>query len=254
MNKKLHFLKSGSPKSEEAFRVFTNKFNQEPLESCDVVVCLGGDGFLLQVLREYPNLKQPIFAMNRGTIGFLLNEFNEENLLERINNSQVVHLCPVRMEATNTAGETTQYRAFNEISVIRYSAQSANLSIQIDGKMALDHLSCDGVLVSTPAGSTAYNLSAHGPIIPLNANLLALTPVSPFRPRRWKGALLPNTSVVEIVNLDPVKRPIGAAADTQEVKDAVKIKVWQDQSEQRALLFDKDQSLEDRIMYEQFKS
>lgn len=247
-------MKSGSPKSEDAFRVFTQKFEQFSIEECDVVVCLGGDGFLLQVLREHPELKQPIYAMNRGTIGFLLNEFKEENLLERINNSQTVHLCPVRMEAKDAHGNVSHYRAFNEVSVLRYSAQSANLQIKIDGHVALAHLSCDGVLVSTPAGSTAYNLSAHGPIIPLSSNLLALTPVSPFRPRRWKGALLPNKSVVEIVNLDPVKRPIGAAADTQEVKDAVEIKVWQDQAEQRVLLFDADQSLEDRIMYEQFKS
>ena len=251
---KPHFVKSGSPKSIEAYERLTIKYDDYSLEECDVIVSLGGDGFLLQVLHDNPNVAQPVFAMNRGTIGFLLNAYNEENLLERINNSQDVFLCPITMEATKLNGEKETFKAFNEVSVIRYSAQSANLKIKIDGVVALEHLSCDGILVSTPAGSTAYNLSAHGPIIPLNSSLLALTPVSPFRPRRWKGALLPNNSVIEIENLDPVKRPIGAAADAKEVKDAVHIKVWQDQKEKRHLLFDSEQSLEDRIMFEQFKS
>lgn len=250
---KLHFVKSGSPKSEEAFAMLTQQFTNYSKEDCDVIVSLGGDGFLLHVLHENTENK-PVFGMNRGTIGFLLNEFKENELLERINNSLDVNLCPITMEATDSDGNVQEFKAFNEVSVIRYSAQSANLEVKVDGKIALEHLSCDGILVSTPAGSTAYNLSAHGPIIPLNSNLLALTPVSPFRPRRWKGALLPNTSVVEIRNLDPNKRPIGAAADAKEVKDAVKIKVWQDESDTRHLLFDKEQSLEDRILFEQFKS
>ena len=251
---KPHFLKSGSPKSVEAFKRLTKKYPNHSLAECDVIVSLGGDGFLLQVLHENQSVSQPVFAMNRGTIGFLLNEYREDNLLERINNSQDVFLCPISMEATNIKGEKEIFKAYNEVSVLRYSAQSANLKIKIDGKVALEHLSCDGILVSTPAGSTAYNLSAHGPIIPLNSSLLALTPVSPFRPRRWKGALIPNTSIIEIENLDPQKRPIGSAADAKEVRDAVHIKVWQDQKDQRHLLFDSEQSLEDRIMFEQFKS
>jgi len=251
---KLHFIASGSPNSLKAISSLSNRYGQHSIEEADVLVVLGGDGFLLQTLHQYTELDKPIYAMNRGTIGFLLNEFKEENLLERIKNSQDIFLCPITMEATNTEGKKEVYKAFNEVSVLRYSAQSANLKIKIDGKLALDHLSCDGILVSTPAGSTAYNLSAHGPIIPLNSNLLALTPVSPFRPRRWKGALIPNTSVIEIENLDPIKRPIGSAADSKEIKNAVHIKVWQDNKDKRHLLFDSEQSLEDRIMFEQFKS
>jgi len=251
---KIACIYSGSPKSKEAFKLIDKMYSLDSIEEADVIVVLGGDGFLLQTLHKYPDLDKPVYAMNRGTIGFLLNEFKEENLLERIKNSQDIFLCPITMEATNTEGDKEVYKAFNEVSVLRYSAQSANLKIKIDGKLALEHLSCDGILVSTPAGSTAYNLSAHGPIIPLNSNLLALTPVSPFRPRRWKGALIPNTSVIEIENLDPIKRPIGSAADSKEIKNAVHIKVWQDNKDKRHLLFDSEQSLEDRIMFEQFKS
>lgn len=249
---KLHFMKSGSPRSQEAYNILIEKYGNVSMEEADVVVTLGGDGFLLEVLHNYPDLEKPIFGMNRGTLGFLLNEFDSENLLEKINEGTDVYLCPIRMEATNTDGVKEQFLGYNEVSVIRYSAQSANLKITINGVTALEMLSCDGVLVSTPAGSTAYNLSAHGPIIPLNSNLLALTPVSPFRPRRWKGALLPNDSVVEIENLDPKKRPIGVAADSREAKNAVHIKVWQDQNDKRHLLFDSASSLEDRIMHEQF--
>ena len=247
-------MHSGSPKSEEALKLFLEQYQNYPIEEADVLVTLGGDGFLLEVLHQYPDLKKPIFGMNRGTLGFLLNEFSTDNLIDRINDTKEIALCPVRMEATNEAGEKTQLKAYNEVSVIRYSAQSANLKIIVDGKVALEKLSCDGVLVSTPAGSTAYNLSAHGPIIPLSSNLLALTPVSPFRPRRWKGALIPNDTIIEIENLDPVKRPIGAAADSRESPGTVHIKIWQDQADSRILLFDSSHSLEDRIMTEQFNT
>ncbi|NLR91364.1 NAD kinase [Flammeovirga sp. SR4] len=250
---KLAFLKSGSPKSEEAYNLLLAKHENHSPEDADVIVALGGDGFLLQVLHTYPHLDKPIFGMNRGTLGFLLNEYKDDvDLLERINHSQDVHLCPISVDIEDDQGEHFHYKAYNEVSVIRYSGQSANLQISVNGKVTLEHLNADGVLVATPAGSTAYNFSAHGPIIPLNANLLALTPVSPFRPRRWKGALLPNDVTIEIKNLDPTKRPIGAAADSKEVKNAVHAKVWQDKKDTRHLLFDQDQSLEDRIMLEQF--
>lgn len=251
---KLHFVASGSPKSKEAYATLTQKYGQYSLTESDALVVLGGDGFLLQTLRENEDYQLPIYAMNRGTLGFLLNEYNEDNLLERINKAQKVELCPIRMEAITMDGSKTLLKAYNEVSVIRYSAQSANLRVSIDGIVALEKLNADGILVSTPAGSTAYNLSAHGPIIPLNSNLLALTPVSPFRPRRWKGALLPNSSVVEIENLDPIKRPIGSAADSQEVKNAKHIKIWQDSQDTRSVYFDADRSLEERIMREQFNN
>lgn len=250
---KLAFLKSGSPKSEEAYNLLLAKYEDHSPEEADVIVALGGDGFLLQVLHTYPHLDKPIFGMNRGTLGFLLNEYKEDvDLLERINHSKDVHLCPISVDIEDVDGEHYHYKAYNEVSVIRYSGQSANLKIDVNGKTMLETLNADGVLVSTPAGSTAYNFSAHGPIIPLNANLLALTPVSPFRPRRWKGALLPDDVTIEITNLDPVKRPIGAAADSKEVKHVTKAKVWQDKSDLRHLLFDQDQSLEERILIEQF--
>ncbi|MBB6462536.1 NAD kinase [Flammeovirga kamogawensis] len=250
---KLAFVKSGSPKSEEAYNLLIDKYENHSIDEADVIVALGGDGFLLQTLHTYPHLKTPIFGMNRGTLGFLLNEYKEDvNLLGRINHSKDVHLCPISVDIEDVEGEHHHYKAYNEVSVIRYSGQSANLKIDVNGKTMLETLNADGVLVSTPAGSTAYNFSAHGPIIPLNANLLALTPVSPFRPRRWKGALLPDDVTIEITNLDPVKRPIGAAADSKEVKNVVKAKVWQDKGDLRHLLFDQDQSLEERILIEQF--
>ena len=195
---KICFFKSGSPKSQEAFDLLVEKYGNHSIEEADVIVTLGGDGFLLETLHNYPDLDKPIYGMNRGTLGFLLNAFESEDLLGKINGSTSVYLCPIRMEATDISGGKKQYMAYNEVSVIRYSAQSANLKVSVNGTTALEMLSCDGILVSTPAGSTAYNLSAHGPIIPLNSNLLALTPVSPFRPRRWKGALLPNDSIIEI--------------------------------------------------------
>jgi NAD+ kinase len=253
MKKKIHVLHSGTPSSKEAYEEIISRYPTTTLDKADVIVALGGDGFLLHTFHETDTKGKPIFPMNRGTLGFLLNVYEIDGLMERISKAQEVQLCPIRMEAISTRGEKTMLKAYNEVSVIRYSAQSANLKVSVDGQVALENLNADGILVSTPAGSTAYNLSAHGPIIPLNANLLALTPISPFRPRRWKGALLPDTAVIEIENLDPVKRPIGSAADGREVRDARFIKVWQDKGDSRTLLYDQGQSLENRIMIEQFK-
>lgn len=249
---KISCIYSGSEQSRQAFEQIKRRYSLVEKEAADVLVALGGDGFLLHTFHEFPNLNVPIFAMNRGTLGFLLNEYSDENLIERIDHAISETIYPIKMEATTIQGVTSEMMAYNEVSVIRHSAQSANVSIEINGDMALEKLSCDGLLVATPAGSTAYNLSAHGPVIPLHSELLALTPVSAFRPRRWRGALLPNTAEILIRNLDPIKRPISAAADSREVNEIEYIMVYQDKSHGKSLLFDKNQSLNERILREQF--
>ncbi|MCA0933669.1 NAD kinase [Lutimonas saemankumensis] len=249
---KIACIYSGSEPSLTAFNRIKERYPLVGKEEADVLVALGGDGFLLHTFHEFPDLNKPIFAMNRGTLGFLLNEYSEENLIERIEKAISETIYPIVMEAYTIYGEKTEMMAYNEVSVIRHSAQSANVSIEINGDMALEKLACDGLLVATPAGSTAYNLSAHGPVIPLHSELLALTPVSAFRPRRWRGALLPNSAEIVIRNLDPKKRPISAAADSREVNEIEYVKVYQEKNYGKKLLFDKNQSLNERILREQF--
>jgi NAD+ kinase len=223
----------------------------EPKEA-DVILALGGDGLMLHTLHTYLEAGKPIYGLNCGTVGFLMNELRDEDLIARVSKAEATTLFPLQMSATSTNGETRQLLAFNEVSVIRYSHQTANLQLVVNGIKRIDKLACDGVLVATPMGSTAYNLSAHGPIIPLGANVLALTPVSPFRPRRWRGALLPSSAVVELTNLDPEKRPLGASADFNEVRDVVSLVVQEDRSKPFQILFDPEHSLEERIFAEQF--
>lgn len=249
---KIACIHSGSKQSIKAFEQIKSHYKLVDKDKADVLVALGGDGFLLHTFHALPDLNKPIFAMNRGTLGFLLNEYSEENLVERIENAIPETIYPIKMEAYTIHGEESKMLAYNEVSVIRHSAQSANVSIEINGDMALEKLSCDGLLVATPAGSTAYNLSAHGPVIPLHSELLALTPVSAFRPRRWRGALLPNNAEILIRNLDPNKRPISAAADSREVNEIEYVKVYQEKKFGKNLLFDKNQSLNERILREQF--
>lgn len=249
---KIACIYSGSEESRKAFDQIKERYPLVKKEEADVLVALGGDGFLLHTFHAYPDLNKPIFAMNRGTLGFLLNEYSPENLVERVESAISETIYPIKMEAYTIHGEKSEMLAYNEVSVIRHSAQSANVSIEINGDMALEKLSCDGLLVATPAGSTAYNLSAHGPVIPLHSELLALTPVSAFRPRRWRGALLPNTAEILIRNLDPKKRPISAAADSREVNEIEYVKVYQEKKFGKSLLFDKNQSLNERILREQF--
>jgi NAD+ kinase len=217
-----------------------------------VIVALGGDGMLLHSIHEHRARAVPIYGMNRGTVGFLMNAYGAEDLEARIGAAKEETLVPLRMKALGVDGKEEEAIAFNEVSVIRYSGQSANLRILVDGRERIPKLICDGVLVSTPAGSTAYNLSAHGPIVPLGANLLAMTPVSPFRPRRWRGALLPEQSEIVIENLDPGKRPIGVSADSHEMRDVRSITIAEDRSCAVTVLFDPDHSLEERIFSEQF--
>ena len=232
----------------------TDRWPFVPFDEADVIVALGGDGFMLHTLHKHMDHPKPVYGMNRGTIGFLLNDYRPDLLVERIALAEPVIIRPLLMQATDTQGTMHTSRAINEVSVLRNSHQSANLEISIDGVVFLEKLACDGLLVSTPAGSTAYNLSAGGPVIPLGSNILALTPVSPFRPRRWRGALLPDSVEIRIQNLDPSKRPIGASGDSTEVEDVASVTVTQDPDTTLTLLFDKGESLHERVLREQFLS
>jgi len=223
-----------------------------PVEEAEVIVVLGGDGFMLRSIHRYHGLGVPLYGMNCGTVGFLMNEFRADDVEDRVVAAKRVTLYPLRMTARTRDGDDHDGIAYNEVSIIRHSGQTANLRVSVDGQERIERLICDGVLVATPAGSTAYNLSVRGPILPLGANLLALTPISPFRPRRWYGALLPDTALVEIENLDPEARPVIASADFNEVADVVSVRVREDRSQHVTVLFDPGHSLEERILTEQF--
>ncbi|MBT7582019.1 MAG: NAD kinase [Kordiimonadaceae bacterium] len=225
-----------------------------PLEEADVIVALGGDGFMLHLLHELLEVEVPIFGMNLGTVGFLLNEFKPEHLLDRIKDAIPFIMYPLKMETVTVTGEHISALAFNEVSLLRETRQTAKIKIYIDDKLRMEELACDGVLISPPAGSTAYNLSAHGPIIPLHADILALTPISAFRPRRWRGALISQKSEIRFEVCQPAKRPVSAVADTIEVRNVKSVAVKQDYSNAKTLLFDKEHTLEERILNEQFIS
>ncbi len=222
-------------------------------EEADVIVTLGGDGFLLRTLHDHIHLGKPFYGLNRGTHGFLLNAFQSgANLMDALNAASPVHVHPLRMTARTTDGETTEALAFNEVTLSRTGVQAAKIKISVDGVVRMENLVGDGALVATPMGSTAYNLSAYGPILPLNANLLALTPICPFRPRRWSGALLPDTSTVTLDVTEPERRGVHAIADFLEVESVASITVSLDRSITATLLFAPNSSLEDRIRDEQF--
>lgn len=222
------------------------------IDEADVIVALGGDGFMLQTLHKYARLNKPIYGMNCGTVGFLMNTFVSDGIFERITQAQTVILHPLKMHAIDVQGNMKNGFAFNEVSLLRQTRQTAHLRIYVDGKERLENLVCDGVLLATPSGSTAYNLSAHGPIIPIGSNLLALTPISAFRPRRWRGALLPHTSSVRIEVLDMDKRPVSAVADNMEVRDVKVVEIEEDRETTVRLLFDPEHALEERFIREQF--
>ena len=223
----------------------------EPAEA-DVIVALGGDGFMLETQHRFLRQAKPIYGMSRGTVGFLMNEFSVENLPARLECSHATILHPLRMRAVTVAGDTREALAINEVSMLRQTRQAAKIRIVVDGVVRVPELICDGVLVSTPAGSTAYNLSAHGPIIPLGANILALTPISAFRPRRWRGALLLHEATVRLDVLEHEKRPVSAVADYTEVRDVASVEVAVDHATAIHLLFDPEHSLTERILTEQF--
>jgi NAD+ kinase len=221
-------------------------------KQADVIVALGGDGLMLETLHDSIARGRPIYGMNRGTIGFLMNRYDEEDLPERLARAERVTLHPLRMVVYSLDGTQSEALAINEVSLLRQERQAAHIRISIDGEVRLEQLVCDGVMVATPAGSTAYNISAYGPILPIGAPLLALTPISAFRPRRWRGALLPNTARVTFEILDADKRPVSATADFTEVRDVARVEVYEDDDVALQLLFDPEHNLEKRIIQEQF--
>ena len=249
---RLHFTASPRPEAQAALEALSRRYGQHGIETADVVVPIGGDGWMLETLRARFEDNLPVYGMHRGTVGFLMNAFAETDLYERINSAERAIIHPLEMRAVRDNGEEIHKLAINEVSIIRQTAQTAKLRILVDGRERMPELACDGVLVATPAGSTAYNLSAHGPILPIGANLLALTPISPFRPRRWRGALLRHDAVVRFENLDSERRQVAATADTQEVRDVVTVEVQEDRRRSLTLLFDEGHALDERILAEQF--
>jgi NAD+ kinase len=251
-HQKIAFVSSQSPEATEAeARLVARYGNCDPADA-DVIVALGGDGLMLQTLRALMRTGKPVYGMHRGTVGFLMNEFLEDDLHERIAAAEPTVIHPLVMRARDRSGAVAEHYAINEVSIFRQTHQAARLRILIDGKVRLPELMADGVMVATPAGSTAYNLSVQGPIIPIRAPLLALTPISPFRPRRWHGALLPDLARVTVQVLDPDKRPVAAVADHAEVRDATEVDIAMDHSISLHMLFDPGHSLDERIIREQF--
>ena len=253
---RLALLVSPTPQAEAAAELLRPLYDWVPIRDAEVVVALGGDGFMLQTLHAalHARRPRPVFGMNLGTIGFMMNEFSTEDLHGRLRKAKGFTLHPLAMEARTIAGQTVVSPAINEVSLLRETRQAAKIEISIDGRVRMAELACDGVMVATPAGSTAYNLSANGPILPLQSDLLALTPISPFRPRRWRGALIPEASIVEFRVLEAGKRPVSAVADQLEVRDVAHVRVITDKSVSLELLFDPEYALDDRISLEQFLS
>lgn len=246
------FVAADTPEAREACARLTERYRGCNPDRAKFIVALGGDGFMLETIHRNMARRVPIYGMNRGTIGFLMNDYREEDLAERLVQSRAVVLHPLRMRARTLGGELTEALAINEVSLLRETRQTAKLRISVDGVVRLEELFCDGALVATPAGSTAYNLSIGGPIIPLDANVLALTPISAFRPRRWRGALLRHQARVTIEVLEPEKRPVSAVADSTEVRDVRMVEIIEDRSTAPTLLFDPEQALEERVLKEQF--
>lgn len=249
---KTHFFAANTPQAQLARDNLVRRYGDTPLDKADLVVALGGDGSMLRALHDSVKHGKPVFGMNRGSIGFLLNEYAEEGLPERLKKAHPVKIHPLRMKVKTVSGETRNELAVNEVSLLRETRQAAKLRIRIDGVTRLDELICDGILVATPAGSTAYNLSVYGPIIPLSAGLLALTPIGAFRPRRWRGALLPQSSNLVFDILEAHNRPVSAVADFTEIRDVETVEVWRDETVGITLLFDPEMNLDERIIKEQF--
>ena len=249
---KLHFAAARTPEAKAAKTALARRYGSVPASKADVVVALGGDGLMLETLHAHLDRKMPIFGMNRGSVGFLMNEYREKGLMDRLDRAETVKVSPLLMHARTKSGKVHEALAINEVSLLRQTRQTAHIAIHVDGVERLVDLTCDGVLVSTPAGSTAYNLSAHGPIVPLGAGVLALTPICAFRPRRWRGALVPHNARIELTVLDSDKRPVSATADFTEVRDVISVSIAEDGNRACHMLFDPEHNLEARILKEQF--
>lgn len=246
---RLHF--TAAPEAEQALAQMRTRYGDAGAQDADIVVALGGDGFMLQTLHAFVSTGKPIYGMNLGSVGFLMNEFRTEDLLPRLAAAEKAVIHPLRMQA-HKAGSRVEALAFNEVSLLRETRQAAKIRITVDERPRISELICDGVLVSTPTGSTAYNLSAHGPILPIDADLLALTPISAFRPRRWRGAILSHRARVRLEILESAKRPVSAVADDFEVRDVAAVDVAEDRSISMTMLYDAGHNLDERILAEQF--
>jgi NAD+ kinase len=250
---RIAFVASDTPEAARALARMASRYGNADIASADVIVALGGDGLMLETLHRHMNDRVPIYGMNRGSVGFLMNEYHEDALVERLQNAEVSRIHPLSMTARDAAGVLHKALAINEVSVFRETHQIAKLRISVDGKVRLEELACDGLLVATPAGSTAYNLSAYGPILPIDARLLALTPISAFRPRRWRGALLPSGAHIRIDVLEAGKRPVSAVADNVETRSVINVSVEEARHIAILMLFDPGHNLDERILSEQFR-
>lgn len=249
--KRLHFVATSVPEAQSALANLRQQYDDVGPEEAEIVIALGGDGFMLQTLHAFLGQGKPIYGMNLGSVGFLMNEYSEADLYDRLAKAERAEVHPLRMRAT-TEDTCVDGLAFNEVSLLRQTRQATKLRILVDGKVRINELICDGALVATPVGSTAYNLSAHGPILPIDSALLALTPISAFRPRRWRGALLPHSAKVRFEALEVEKRPVSAVADGLEVRNIVAVDVAEDRSVAMVMLFDAGRNLDERILTEQF--
>lgn len=243
---------SKSPEGQRALAEMQQRYGTASPEHADVIVALGGDGFMLQTLHRWRHTGKPVFGMKAGTVGFLMNLYRPDGLIERIAAGHPSVLRPLKMTAVGESGNTSELLAFNEVSLLRQTKQAAKIKVSLNGRPRIDELVCDGVMLATPAGSTAYNLSAHGPILPLGSDVLALTPIAAFRPRRWRGAILRSDTEVRFDILDHYKRPVSATADASEVRDVVEVVIRESREDAITLLFDPEHSLEERILSEQF--
>jgi NAD+ kinase len=249
---RIAFTASDSPLAQEARDRLAAVYGDSPIAAAEVVVALGGDGFMLQTLHATERMGTPVYGMNRGTVGFLMNAYAEDDLPARLAAAEEAIIHPLAMTATTIEGQVHEALAINEVSLLRAGPQAAKLRISVDGKMRMDELVCDGVLVATPAGSTAYNYSAHGPVLPIGSGVLALTAIAAYRPRRWRGALLPQTAEVLVEVIDPVKRPVMADADSRSVRNVARVVIRSEPAIRHHILFDPGHGLEERLLQEQF--